>query len=138
MCAPAAASPPGIWFTGAWRIKTPPIRTPPRASGAALVMLHRMAFAKRLKTVKKLCISAQKFLDFPDGVLYNSQAPVKRAHCDDAGDCSPGEVTSAEYVRKIGRLRGSFHGVYRPGWVEPACYAPVLFMPGSDTHGNVD
>ncbi len=48
------------------------------------------------------------------------------------------EVTSAEYVRKIGRLRGSFHGVYRPGWVEPASYAPVLFMPGSDTHGNVD
>ena len=103
-----------------------------------MVMLHRMVFAKRLKTVKKLCISAQKFLDFPDGLLYNSQAPVKRAHCDDAGDCSPGEVTSAEYVRKIGRLRGSFHGVYRPGWVEPACYAPVLFMPGSDTHGNVD
>ena len=30
------------------------------------------------------------------------------------------EVTSAEYVRKIGRLRDSFHGVYRLGWVEPA------------------
>ena len=48
------------------------------------------------------------------------------------------EVTSAEYVRKIGRLRDPFHGVYRPGWVEPASFAPVLFMPGSDTHGNVD
>ncbi len=48
------------------------------------------------------------------------------------------EVTSAEYVRQIGRLRDSFHGVYRPGRVEPACFAPVLFMPGSDTHGNVD
>ena len=42
-----------------------------------------------------------------------------------------------EYVRKIGRLRGSFHGVYRLGWVEPASFVPVLFMPGSDTHGNV-
>ena len=40
------------------------------------------------------------------------------------------EVTSAEYVRKIGRLRGSFHGVYRLGWVRPARFAPVLFMPG--------
>ena len=29
------------------------------------------------------------------------------AVCDDAGDCSFDEVTSAEYVRKIGRLRDS-------------------------------
>jgi hypothetical protein len=30
------------------------------------------------------------------------------------------EVTSAEYVRQIGRLRDSFHGVYRRWGVEPA------------------
>lgn len=60
------------------------------------------------------------------------------AECDDAGDCSFDEVTSAEYVRKIGRLRSSGHGVYRRGRVKPANFdAPVLFMPRNDTHDSV-
>lgn len=41
--------------------------------------------------------------------MYHYQAPVwvkpKLCVCDDVGDCSLGEVTSAEYVRLIGRLR---------------------------------
>ncbi len=38
----------------------------------------------------------------------------------------------------IGRLRDPCHGVYRPGRERTGLLCAGFFVPGSDTHGNVD
>ena len=53
-------------------------------------------------------------------------------------EIAPRAVTSAEYVRMIGRLRDPCHGVYRPGRERTGLLCAGFFVPGSDTHGNVD